>query len=396
MRDAGWASMARAEKVRPPVLIAGISTRALAVSARRAGYQVTAIDAFGDLDLREAADVIALRPEHGMLYSPAAAVAAAKAVPGGLVAYTSNFENYPAAVAGLARRGDLLGNPAAVLTRVRNPFELMRALRSHGFATPDTRAKAPSTPSRPSAWLLKPRRSGGGHGTVAWRPGRPVPRTHYLQQRIVGMPGSVVFAADGRRAIPIGLSRQLVGDASLGAHGFRYCGSLIGPGNRLFPGQQELLEIATRLANAVTQEFGLVGLNGVDFIARDGVPYPIEVNPRYSSSMELVERCRGLSLFRVHASACRGTLPAAATPLDAVAGKVIVYARREVTLDDTRPWLADGSIADVPHPGERIRRGRPICTVFASGTDVASCHRLLMRRAARVYRSVEAARRGAA
>ena len=72
--------MPATEHLRPGVLIVGVSTRALAVSAARAGYRVTAIDAFGDLDLRGAAATVALRPEDGMQYSPmAAARVAAKA-----------------------------------------------------------------------------------------------------------------------------------------------------------------------------------------------------------------------------------------------------------------------------------------------------------------------------
>ena len=122
------------------VLIAGVAVRALAVSAARAGYRVTAVDPFGDLDLRRVATVILLRAEHGMGYSPHSAVTAARTVRTDLAAYTSNFENYPKAVARLAEGRHLLGNPADVLTRVRNPFELMRALRRRGFVTPGTRA----------------------------------------------------------------------------------------------------------------------------------------------------------------------------------------------------------------------------------------------------------------
>jgi predicted ATP-grasp superfamily ATP-dependent carboligase len=388
--------MARTRETLPRVLIAGVSTRALAVSAARAGYQVTAIDAFGDLDLRGSAEVIALRGEFGVRYSPLAAVTAAASVPGRLAAYTSNFENYPAAVAGLMRRFRLLGNPPAVLTRVRNPIELMRTLRGRGFATPDARATPLPHHPRPGSWLLKPRRSGGGHGTRVWRRGQRVPRTHYLQERIAGLPASIVFAADGRSAVPLGLSRQLVGDARFGAHGFRYCGSLLGPATGLLRHQEKLLEGAARLANAVTEAFGLVGLNGIDLIARNGVPYPIEVNPRYAASMELVERARGLSIFEVHARACDGALPAPFVPLTTVEGKAIIFARRNVILGDTRAWLEHGSFADVPHPGEMIRRGHPICTVFASGRDAAACHRLLVRRAAGVYRAAELSKRGAA
>ncbi len=51
-----------------------------------------------------------------------------------------------------------------------------------------------------------------------------------------------------------------------------------------------LADTASALASAVTGEFGLVGVNGIDFIVRDGIPYAIEVNPRWCASMELVER----------------------------------------------------------------------------------------------------------
>jgi len=378
------------------VLIAGVSTRALAVSAAHAGNRVTAIDAFGDLDLRRAAQVIALRPDHGMRYSPSAAVAAAEGVPSAMAAYTSNFENYPGSVTRLARHHQLLGNPSTVLIRVRNPIELMRTLNRRGFATPRTRTRPLPAPQRARSWLIKPRQSGGGHGTSVWRRGQPVPRTHYLQERLPGTPGSLLFAADGRRAVPLGLSRQLVADARFGAHGFRYCGSLFGPDTGLFPLQDHLLQIAGNLASAVTEEFGLVGLNGVDFIARNGVPYPIEVNPRYSASMELVERAQGLSIFEMHAEACHGTLPPVPIGQVAVQGKAIVFARRNVALGDTRPWLENGWFADIPYPGERIGRGRPICTVFATGRNAAACHRSLVRRAAGVYRAAESRKRGAA
>ena len=378
------------------LLIAGVAVRALAVSAAQAGYKVTAVDAFGDLDLCRVATAIPLRAENGTEYSPLSAVRAARTVPAQLVAYTSNFENYPEAVARLANHRRLLGNPPAVLTRVRNPFELMRALRRQGLATPSTRATAPATRRPPGFWLLKPRCSGGGHGTRIWRQGETVPRTHYLQERIAGNTGSVVFAADGRRAVTLGLTRQLVGDGRLGARGFRYCGSMLGHPARLFPRGEELLEAARTMVAGLTAEFGLVGLNGMDFVARDGVAYPIEVNPRYSASMELLERAHGLSVFETHIQAFAGTLPAAPAPNASIEGKAIVFARRDVTLGDTRAWIDRDCFADIPHPGERIRRGHPICTVFARGRNAESCHRLLLRRAASVYRVVGAVKRGAA
>ena len=66
-------------------------------------------------------------------------------------------------------------------------------------------------------------------------------------------------------------------------------------------------------------------------------------------------------------------------------GKAVVFAQRDVVLGDTHTWLEDPTVRDVPHPGEVIRAGRPVCTVFADGADAASCHAALLRRAGRVY-----------
>ncbi len=371
------------------VLIAGVSTRALAQSAARAGYRVSAIDAFGDTDLRAVAEVVALPRESGGFRPEAAADAAARLRVDAVV-YTSNFENYPHAVTRLASGRRLLGNPADVLRAVRDPLRLMRALRDRGVSVPLSRASAPRVPGRPSAWLLKPRRSGGGHGTHTWR-GGAVPRQAYLQQRIQGVPGSVIFLADGRRVHPLGISRQLVGQRAFGATGFRYCGSLLGRGGAaLFDQEARLFPAALELARAVTEEFGLVGLNGVDFIARDGVPWPIEVNPRPCASMELVERAGGPSLFELHARACRGELPAEpehGTGPRRVFGKAIVFAPRDVVVEALAEPITPA--ADLPHPGERIGRGHPICTLLAEAGEASACVGELAARARALYAALQ-------
>jgi predicted ATP-grasp superfamily ATP-dependent carboligase len=380
--------MARVE--RDHVLIAGVTTRALAVSACRAGYRVTAIDAFGDLDLREAAEVILARAPHpGAPYSPIQAAATGDLVPAELAAYTSNFENYPSAVRRLVRGRRLLGNTAETLLRVRNPIAVPRALRQHGLPAPETRSRPPAGASARGQWLMKPRRSGGGHGIKPWSRGRPLPPSMYLQEKIDGVPGSISFAADGSSAVVLGLCRQLIGDVRLGSTGYRYCGSVLGNHRiRLFPRQRELLENAAKVASVVTREFRLEGLNGIDFIAREGIPYPIEVNPRFSGSMELIERAHGISMFQIHAGACHGVLPAPPRSRPLLYAMAIVFARRDTRIPNTPKWIQRSWMADIPHGGERIQHGRPICTVFATGRTGEACRRLLWTRAARVYRAM--------
>ncbi len=48
------------------------------------------------------------------------------------------------------------------------------------------------------------------------------------------------------------------------------------------------------------------------------------------------------------------------------AGKAVLFATEDVVVGDSVRWLQRG-VRDVPHPGERIAAGRPICTVLATG-----------------------------
>jgi len=375
------------------VLLAGVSTRDIAESAVRAGYEVIAVDGFGDLDLQASATEVHVVRVDGR-FSARAAAAAARDLSCEAVVYEASFENHPAAVRALAADRMLWGNPPAVLARARDPRRLARVVADAGLPGPRVRLTRPARGMR-SGWLVKPLRSGGGDGIAAWHRGAPVPRGSYLQQRIAGVAGSIVFAADGRRAVPLGLSRILGGESTFGADGFRYCGSILGSaGDPQFPADARLLERATLLAQEVTRAFGLVGVNGVDFIARRGVPYAIEVNPRYTAAMELVERAYGLSLFDAHAQACKGALPAfdlaaARHRTPEAVGKAIVYARRPTVLGDTRPWLADPDVRDISPPGTTFAPRQPICTIFARQGDASACFAALTRRAARLYCDVE-------
>lgn len=375
------------------VLLAGASTRAFAESAARAGYEVVAVDGFGDLDLQARATEVRVARMHGR-FNTRAAVAAARDLRCDAVVYESSFDNHPASVRALAAGRALWGNPPPVLRQARDPRRLAQAVRAAGFAGPLVRFTRPPAPER-CAWMVKLLRSGGGAGVAVWEGRHGVPRGAYFQQRINGVAGSIVFVADGREAVPLGLSRILAGDGRFGADGFRYCGNILAPaGDAQFAADDRLLERATRLARAVTRAFGLVGVNGVDFIARRGVPHAIEVNPRYTAAMELVERAYGVSVFDMHARACGGALPefdlpAARRGAPQAVGKAIVYARRPVIVGDTSAWLADLDIRDVSPSGTRFAPRDPICTIFARGRSAAECLGGLARRAASLYRELE-------
>ena len=359
----------------------------MAESAARAGYIVTSIDAFGDLDQHPRVRALSLPRDFGVAFSASAVVDAATALECDAIAYLSPFENHPSAVERLARGRVLLGNPPWVLRRARNPGLI------------STRSGTAS-----GRWLLKPIASGGGHGIREWTHGEAVPNGWYAQRFVDGVPGSIVFVAAGGTAVPLAVTRQLVGDPAFGATGFRYCGSIVVPNAPVIPSEARnrdrpvrgagILDSPASLASHFARELGLVGVNCIDFIADGGVAVPIEINPRWSASMELVEQAYDLSVFGVHAAACiAGELPSVdlirAPATSPTLGKAIVFARHDVTCGDTRRWLADASVRDVPHPGEQIPSGRPVCTIFARGHDDASCYAALAERAAQLCEQLE-------
>lgn len=364
--------------------MAGVSTRAAAESAARAGFDVTAIDAFGDLDQHPAVRSLVLPHDDGAQFTAEAAAEAVRDIAADAAVYLSPFENHTRAIDALALGRALWGNPPDVLRRVRDPFLLAGVLRRRGFAAPLTRVDVPREP-RSKEWLVKPFRSGGGHGVRPWTPDTTVLPGFYAQERIDGVSASIVFVAARGRAVPLGISRQLIGDAAFGASGYRYCGNVLASADDEVI-TERVVESLIALARNVTEQFGLIGLNGIDCLVCDEVPYAIEVNPRWCSSMELVERQYGVSIFGVHAAACvDGVLPdfdlSSARRIRSVLGKAIVFAREDGVVDDTRAWLGDETVRDVPKPGEPLTKGQPICTVFAEAPDINACLARLKERA---------------
>ena len=352
----------------------------MAESASRAGYEVTALDAFGDLDQALGVTTLSLPRDFGVAFSAAALARISRSVACDVVAYLSPFENHPSSVTQIAEGRTLWGNDAPTLRRARNPAFGATLFGNDGLRTADD-----------DRWLLKPRRSGGGHGIQWMIPGEPVPRGMYAQRFVDGIAGSVVFVAARGKSVPVGLTRQLIGEPAFGALGFRYFGKVLaGAGDPQFARDTELFDAVCRLADVAAREIGLVGVNGIDFVALDGVPFPVEINPRWSASMELVERAYGTSVFELHARACEaGDLPdfdlnRVRTGARAF-GKAILFARHDILCDDTRAWLSDASIRDVPHPGEHIPAGRPVCTIFAEAADAVACEFALRQRAATLY-----------
>src|SRR5262249_51848364 len=150
---------------RAPVLIAAISGRALAASARRGGYVPLVADFFGDEDTRAlAARHVRLDTNiaRGMVADElldALETLAAAQRPAGTVCGTG-FEDRPELLARVSERWGLLGNGAEIVARIKDPLAFAALCHECGIPHPHTSLRPPADPR---GWLGK--RRGGAGGT---------------------------------------------------------------------------------------------------------------------------------------------------------------------------------------------------------------------------------------
>jgi predicted ATP-grasp superfamily ATP-dependent carboligase len=359
------------------LLIFGASARAAAFSALRAGLRPWCADLFADTDLAARCPAVRIPPER----YPHAFLELLDTAPRTPWLYTGGLENRPDLIAKMARRAPLWGNDRRALQRVRDPLFVAALLEKHASPVPRVR-RLEDDVSPHVAWLVKPRAGAGGVGIQRWHSDICLPQSQarfYLQEFIEGEACAAVFVAFPNRTQLLGVTQQLVGVSWLNAPEFSYCGSIS------FPPLAQLGQRVQHLGEVLARECGLLGIFGIDFVLRDGVPYLIEVNPRYTASVEVVEHATGVAALALHRAAFEPGIEDRELGIGdrGSVGKAILFAPETLTFPREGPWHDDLSVfADVPAAGEVIPAGRPIFTLLARDTNPTTCLESLRRRAA--------------
>jgi predicted ATP-grasp superfamily ATP-dependent carboligase len=362
-----------------PYLVAAVTGRALAASARRGGHRVIVLDYFADLDCASRALACrAVVARTGLRFDREALLTAADelappAHSAGLV-YGSGFEGRTGLLRRLATGRRLCGNRPDVVRAIKDPARFFPLLSRLGMRFPETRL---TLPAAPEGWLVK---QTGGAGGVHVRPAGPGPvrRGAYYQRFQPGRALSVLFLANGERARIIGCNRQWTA-AARPELPYQFGGAV---GGISLPGRMRS-EISAGLDQLVAAT-GLVGLNGIDVLVDDGVWWVLELNPRPTATIELYDADFPRGLFDWHLRACAGDLPDRVPARRAARAQAVAYAAEpwQATSDSSfPPWCRDR-----PRPGTRFIAGDPVCTVHASATDPRRATQLVRRRLARLGR----------
>jgi len=366
--------------MRGPLLIVGASGRAAAASAIRAGFDPFVIDLFADADTQRLCPVLKCDPSdypHGF-------IPLAENAPAGPWMYTGGLENHPEVVEAISKYRVLLGNDYEVLQTARNERLIAERVRHAGGNFPAT-AEPGSIPSDDRIWIRKPRNSSGGRGiriaekhdfentTTAMR--------EMLQVFIHGDPMSAIYFTrkpDQHRLF--GITRQLVGTTWLHAKNFEYTGNI--------STMDEKIERSMQISPLAFNGMGFEFVWGEDFIRTSKGPFTIEINPRYTAAIEVLEHATGTAIMAEDwlERTCHRC----------VIAKGIYYAPHSFTFPESGAW--DDSLAnctddwtlhhyaDIPHAGSKIEVGQPVITIFAEGETETDCLQLLQRRAAELDR----------
>jgi len=390
------------------VLVIGLDVVSLASSAMKAGYQVYAVDYFGDQDLkrvcRKTRSIIRQRAgetcgQLNTIFSPKALIQLVKdllkdnRIEAALL--SSGLEDAPEVLFELNNLISILGNPPEVIRKVRNKMEFFHELERLGIPCPETASAENFEEAREKSKdigfpvVVKPLRGFGGVRIRVARNAQELKQAFrdvalydnrvLIQEHVSGTPASASLISSTNKAVVLTLNEQLLGMHEVGQREpFGYCGNVVP------------LSVAAAIGDAcksvvekVVLHFGLVGSNGVDLvISEEGVPYVMEVNPRFQGTLECVERVLRTNVVRAHVEACvQGILPTIARKTSSFCVRLVLFAPQPSIVPNLSILE---EVRDIPLPGVIIEEGEPVCSIVVEGKSRSSS----LRRAKKLTKSI--------
>ncbi len=375
------------------ILIIGIDVVSLATSAAKAGYKVYAVDYFGDQDLKrvcnENLSIVKQAPgeicgQLGTNFSPEALLHLTmelrkKNVLDGTLLSTG-LDDSPDVLSELNEMIPIIGNHPHVIKRIRDKTKFFQELKRLGVPHPVTAMAENLEEARRKARdigypiLVKPSKGFGGVGirktrglkelAQAFEDASRIDQNVLIQEYVSGTPASVSLISSTTETITLTLNEQLLGVGEVGQEEpFGYCGNVVP-----FLATTALVEKCVSVAEKITSSYGLVGSNGVDLvISKEGLPYVVEVNPRFQATVECVERVLGINMVEAHMETfIKGRLPSIIKRPVGFCTRLILFAPQHSVVPDLSVLE---EVRDIPIPEVIIEKGEPICSVVTEGAD---------------------------
>jgi uncharacterized protein len=355
-------------------LIIARSGRALASSAKRAGYKVSVADCFSDEDTKSIAESVHQIQIKGDRFVAEPLIKHIQEVvsrsPNVKLIPASGFESSSELLKSLAKVAPVLSNSEESIVALKDPINFFNMLDRNAIAHPRVFISRPKDPEN----YLKKKIGGTGGDHVSWcnQVNSRDDSDCYYQEFISGVTFSVVFLANGVNAKIVGFNQQLQTNAFADMP-FLYQGAITRDNNEV----EERNNIED-IINKITKETGLTGLCGLDYIIDEGGQIQVlEVNPRPPATFELHERQQ--PLFDAHLDCFDGSLPDYKSENGKeMSGYVILYAKENMFINDKVKW--PDWIKDRPSIGSVVPVRFPICTVHSQETSLDKVKNILINR----------------
>jgi predicted ATP-grasp superfamily ATP-dependent carboligase len=368
-----------AGKAPPPIVLLGASVRAAAESAHAAGFAPIAVDQFGDRETRAVSTWLPLNPDQ-LIRSVAEAVNLVEPPPP--IAFGGGLRGGYEALCDAA-----FGFFSATPQRFQqsdDPCWLHRVAAAAGIHFPETIRWPDGVDDKPplaaprdrttrgdagTRWLVKQRCSCGGLGVTRLETSPPGNTPADLQRRVPGRVFGISYIGNGSRALLVGACRLI--RKRLGKLPYVFAGA-VGP-IRL---PRESIDRLERLGAIVANALRLDGPFNADVVLDGQSITLLEVNPRYTASMELLERAwsdrdrHPRSVFEPFPQWAHRTEDQNTEWRFGDAWiKRVVFAEQERNIDpdrlDERVRDQRVILTDVPNAPMRVRVGHPIATLIA-------------------------------
>jgi hypothetical protein len=392
------------------LLVIGVDTVSVANSAKKAGYEIYAVDYFGDLDLQRVCSKYKsiIQQKNGEScgkieekFNPYTFLKMTKSLLKEIeidaVLLSSGLDDHFDVLAELNDLVPILGSSPDVIKRVREKRMFFEELRRMRIPHPETVFVRDFKDAKIAAAeigypvVIKPSKGFGGVNIrIARNPsaleqifnGLSLSRNEVLIQKFInGTPASVSLIASESAVRILTMNEQLLGlPYVFQREPFGYCGNIVPL--RL---TNTLLEKCKRITEMVGLRFGLKGSNGIDFvISKENIPYVMEVNPRFQGSLECVERVLRTNLVKMHVDAClNNVLPRIRNSPSLFCTRLILYAPKRVIAPDLTSFA---EVRDIPLPGIIIEEGEPLCSIVTSGETYISSLNKAKKLAKEIYK----------
>ncbi|MFW6111172.1 MAG: ATP-grasp domain-containing protein [Thermoproteota archaeon] len=396
------------------ILVVGVDTVAVAKSAIKEGYKAYVADYFGDWDLRKICSgcTAAVKQERGKscrkmddldpedFLDLTQSLHHRYQIEGTLI--SSGLDDCPDILSKIDGIVPILGNSPETMERVRDKPEFFGQLDRLGIPYPKSRFVKSLDQAMSKASeigypvVVKPTKGFAGVGIRvvrkagemdrAFREASSVSKNIIIQEFIEGTSVSASFVANGADFRFLTMNEQLLGVPFLfPSEPLGYCGNVVP-----MHFSDSIINQTKNIIEKITSHFNLKGSNGIDLVISNcGVPYLMEVNPRFQGTLECVEKVLKINLVEAHIKASlNGTLPHLETEKPIFCTRLILHAPHRASTPNVTGLP---EVRDIPLPGTIIERGEPICSIVTIGDNPERSFQRGKHLAESVYRRLSSA-----